>query len=307
MLLVATLLLALPAAAQQPPSIDRTPPCTEPRYGIGGVGSRCLVGIRASFNDHGHRHVSGMDLSVVNRNPFVDPADSSSIVNGITLSLFGADAAELNGLNAGLAYAQGTRAIRGINVGGLGAGSDSIVQGITVAGLFVAGKRITGVNVAGLAVAGDRVRGINVAGVGTFGKEISGLNLGFGVAGGRVSGVSAAGWLVHGGDGGIAGIHASLVGVGASGAVRGIAAAGVGVFAKRDVTGLAAALGVVDARELTGVAVGAHTRVRGTQRGLTVGLLNRAHRLQGVQLGFLNEARNNPALLRWVPGVNVHL
>ncbi|HKG93336.1 MAG TPA: hypothetical protein VKA84_15625 [Gemmatimonadaceae bacterium] len=314
-LLLTTLLLALPAGAQQTeqtptaavPRAANASRCSVVRYGVGGAGSRCVVGIRASLRDRGHRRVTGVDLSVLGENPLDGADDSSSVVTGVTLGLVGADAAELNGLNAGLLYVVGTHALRGVSFGGVAVGSDGVVQGVTVGGIFVAGKEMTGINVGGIAVVGDRVRGLNVAGFGTFAKEISGVSLGFGVAGGRVRGLSAAGWLVHGGPGGLAGVSASFVGVGAEGPVRGISAAGLGVFGKRDVTGIAAALGMVDARELNGVAASAHNRVRGTQRGLTLGLVNRAQRLRGVQIGLLNEARNNPRLLRWLPGVNVHL
>jgi hypothetical protein len=55
---------------------------------------------------------------------------------------------------------------------------------------------------------------------------------------------------------------------------------------------------------LHGVATSAYNDVRGTQRGLTIGLLNRAYELHGLQIGILNYAGNRPAALRWLPVVN---
>ncbi len=55
-----------------------------------------------------------------------------------------------------------------------------------------------------------------------------------------------------------------------------------------------------------GVAVSAFNHVRGTQRGLTIGLVSYARRLHGLQLGLLNYAGNQPPALRWLPFVNFH-
>ena len=289
MILAALLLLPLSAAGAQ------SPRCAETVYGVGGVGSRCVVGLRASLRDDGYRQVSGIDLSIVNRNPFAgDSGGRRSVVRGATLSLVGADGAELSGVNVGLVYAHGARLLRGVNVGGLAAGGDSgRVQGITAAGIFILAKELTGINVGGVAVVGQRVRGVNVAGAVVHGR--------------RVEGVSASGWSVHGGAGGLTGVQVGLIGAGGEGPVRGITAGGLLVIGERDVSGVAASFLMVRAQELNGVAVSAHNRVRGTQRGLTVGLLNRTRQLRGVQLGLLNEAENNPRLLRWLPLVNVHL
>jgi hypothetical protein len=298
--LLAALPAAIPAAAQSvpaapPPRPTPTPVCERTIYGVGGVNQRCVVGLRATVNDFGARRVDGVDLSLFNGELWeADVEDSSSVVRGATLSLVGADGDRLTGLNVGLVYAHGSQALRGLNVAGLAAGSDhGDVQGISAASIFIVAKRLTGINVSGGALIADRIRGLNVAGLVVYGK--------------RIEGVSASGWSVQGGAGGIAGVHAGLVGVGAEGPVRGIAGGGLLVMSERDVSGVAASWLAVRARELNGLAVSAHTRVRGTQRGLTVGLLNRTRQLRGVQLGLLNQAENNPRLLRWLPLANVHL
>jgi len=63
----------------------------------------------------------------------------------------------------------------------------------------------------------------------------------------------------------------------------------------------------VSCEDLVGVGVGSLVRVRDTQRGITIGLLNLARRLHGVQVGLLNHARNNPRGLQWLPVLNLHL
>jgi hypothetical protein len=59
--------------------------------------------------------------------------------------------------------------------------------------------------------------------------------------------------------------------------------------------------------DLRGVSVAGYNRIKGEQHGLTVGIYNYAKRLHGVQLGLINNARNNRGLLRVLPLVNVHL
>jgi hypothetical protein len=47
--------------------------------------------------------------------------------------------------------------------------------------------------------------------------------------------------------------------------------------------------------------------VAGSQRGLTIGLLNYAKELHGIQLGVLNIAGNNRGLAHVLPVLNLHL
>ncbi len=44
--------------------------------------------------------------------------------------------------------------------------------------------------------------------------------------------------------------------------------------------------------------------IQGTQRGLTIGIVNYARSLHGVQVGVVNIVRNNPKGRRWLPIVN---
>ena len=54
-----------------------------------------------------------------------------------------------------------------------------------------------------------------------------------------------------------------------------------------------------------GVGTGAYTRVK-RQTGLCIGIFNSADHLEGVQIGILNRAGNNPRGLQWLPGINAH-
>ena len=55
---------------------------------------------------------------------------------------------------------------------------------------------------------------------------------------------------------------------------------------------------------LEGVGISAFNQVRGRQSGLTIGLINYAWSLSGVQLGLLNIVRDNPPGRKVLPIVN---
>jgi hypothetical protein len=52
--------------------------------------------------------------------------------------------------------------------------------------------------------------------------------------------------------------------------------------------------------------VGAFNQLKGTQRGLAIGIVNYAEELHGVQVGLINIARNNSSGTRVLPVLNVH-
>jgi hypothetical protein len=56
-----------------------------------------------------------------------------------------------------------------------------------------------------------------------------------------------------------------------------------------------------------GVSAAGFNYVKGEQRGLTIGVVNYARRLHGVQIGVINFADNNPPGLRVLPLINVNL
>jgi hypothetical protein len=55
---------------------------------------------------------------------------------------------------------------------------------------------------------------------------------------------------------------------------------------------------------MRGVSLSAFNRVSGVQHGLTIGVLNIAEELRGVQIGLINIARRNPSGRRVLPIVN---
>ena len=61
------------------------------------------------------------------------------------------------------------------------------------------------------------------------------------------------------------------------------------------------------ARHGEGFAVCGYCRFSDEQRGVSIGLFNQTEYLNGVQVGLLNYAGNNPGWARWLPLVNVHI
>jgi hypothetical protein len=88
--------------------------------------------------------------------------------------------------------------------------------------------------------------------------------------------------------------------------LRGVAIGGVHVEGS-SIRGLAISPIRTRTWDLRGVSVAGYNRIKGDQFGLAIGLYNYAKRLHGVQLGLINNARNNRGLLRVLPLVNVHL
>ncbi len=153
-----------------------------------------------------------------------------------------------------------------------------------------------------------------------MGLFVGGLGVG---AGENLTGVAVGGLAVGAGED-LTGIAAALGGVGAGGTIRGVALGGLGVGAPAvegamlagvaaggtEVQGVSIApayFGIFDDGHLRGVSVSAVNNISsGAQHGLTIGIVNIADRLNGVQLGLLNIARNNPRGLRVLPVANMH-
>lgn len=213
---------------------------------------------------------------------------------------------------------------RGIQIGGIGVGSGGRVEGLTVGGIGVgAGGGARGIQIGGIGVgSGAELEGLSIGGIGVGGGDgVTGLSIGgVGVgSGGAITGITLAG-IGIGGGGGVKGIQAAGIGIGSGGTLTGLSVAGVGVGAPR-IVGFAAAA-AVGGQDVTGGviapvffklendgtfrggAVSAVSWLKGTQRGLTIGLLNYAWRLDGVQLGLINIVRENPKGRRVLPIVN---
>jgi hypothetical protein len=106
-------------------------------------------------------------------------------------------------------------------------------------------------------------------------------------------------------QGGLSGIGFGGVAVVSQGPVRGAALALYRVEGQR-IAGLTVA-GYLTARDFTGLGIGVYNRVRTEQTGLTIGIVNYARRLHGVQVGVINIAGNNRGLAKVLPLVNAHL
>jgi hypothetical protein len=272
------------------------------------------------------------------------PVTGADDINGIAIGVLGIEAHSslrgvvVGGLGTGAGDSMAGIAIgglgmgvgerfTGVGVGGLGIGSGEHLRGLAAGGLGVgAGENVSGIAAGGLGVgAGERLTGVALGGLGVgAGESIRGLvagGLGVG-AGDDLTGVGAA--LVGLGVGeDITGVAVSGVALGAGGHMRGVFAAGVGMAAPH-MTGLmaGAAIGserstgialapayfrITDRGQLRGASVSAFNHIKGTQRGLTIGIFNYARVLRGVQLGVLNYAENNPLWLRLLPGLNVNM
>ncbi|MGD8279626.1 MAG: hypothetical protein PVJ80_11280 [Gemmatimonadota bacterium] len=305
--------------------------------GIGDVPR--LKGLRLNFRDRELERVSGLNLTIWG--PHGDLA--AGRVEGLAAGLPMTGARTLSGIGvgAGIAVFEDFRGI-GLAVLGMGAGRD--LEGLFLGGLgFGAGRSLRGIAAGGLGmgVGGDAsgillgglgmgvqgdLRGIAIGGLGGgVGGSMKGIFLG-GVGGGI--GGSAHG-IVFGGVG--AGVGDDLVGIGigglglgVGGELRGLSVTGLGVGAER-IRGLvlsgfgAGALrmsGAViapafmqvgsgeDWGELRGVSVSAFNWIRGSQRGITIGLLNITEELHGLQVGLINIARNKESfsvlpILNW--------
>lgn len=155
----------------------------------------------------------------------------------------------------------------------------------------------------------ERVRGV---GIGAFGPVAESLQ-GVAVSGLVAAAVDDANGLLLGGGGAAAaenmnGVAVGGLAAGAEESVNGIVVGGVGISA-RIIRGVGLGGGTVQVKNGTiyGIAASAYNDIDGRQVGLSVGIYNDASDLQGVQLGLLNVARNNPKWARALPILNLSL
>lgn len=263
---------------------------------------------------------------------------AGGMIQGVSINLVGGGSGGgVEGVGiGGLGFGTGG-SVRGLMVGGLGAGVGGEIRGMAVGGLGVgAGGRVAGVMIGGIGVgAGGGGTGALIGGIGVgSGGDFDGLmvgGVGSGV-GGNFSGLSFNG-LGMGVGGNASGFFANLGGMGVGGTLRYVSLNGIGVGATK-IEGLSAtagytttphAVGVMvsglwlrvriwddeprngardyDAR-LEGVGIGAFTQVLGHQQGLTIGVVNFARSLNGVQVGVINIVRDNPAGRKVLPLIN---
>lgn len=322
--------------------LGATPLAAQPRddgwsYVLSIGDSRLTRGLRLNLRDRQMERVQGVNLTMWT--PYRDSERGE--VAGIALGIPGTGAGSIYGLGVGLIALASERDLRGIGVAGVGLGGGRRLSGLLVGGIGVGGgAEISGLAVGGVGVgAGEDLSGIAIGGVGVgagqsargllaggVGAGVGGNLTGIGIGGvGLGVGEDAVGLLVGGLGAGVGGNFTGIgvggIGIGVGGVTRGLCVGGFGVGGDDlrgvllggttvqggSLTGLAAAAAFIqiDAEaEQRGVAVSAFNRMRGLQRGLTIGVLNYAADLNGIQIGVLNIARSNRPGLRVLPLAN---
>jgi hypothetical protein len=284
--------------------------------GVFGVGAaRDFSGIGVALGGVGAgRDVSGIVIAGIG-------AGAGGNMTGFTFGGVGAGAGgDMKGITIGIIGAGAGRDMRGFTFGGIGAGAGRDMNGITIGGIGAgAGGNMTGFSFAFIgAGAGHDMKGISIGGVGAgAGHDMTGLTMSVIGAG---AGHDATGVTIGG------------IGAGAGGTFRGLVIGGVGAGAPK-LRGIALGLsagghdvraGVIapvyfkvvakrdratwedyeDYGYVKGITLSSWNHIRGEQHGLSIGLLNTAWELNGVQLGVLNYAHNNPKGLRLLPIFN---
>jgi len=279
-------------------------------WGICFGNSPSFTGLRFNFIDRNIQTINGINLTLW-KPP--DKLVSGTVngfslglipyanhLNGIQIGLLGAGAKEnITGITIGLIGAGSGRDMKGINIGGLGVGAGQNLIGLNIGLLGVgAGENVTGITIAGLgAGAGENAIGINIGGLGVgAGQNLIGLNIGLlGVgAGENVTGITIAGLGAGAGEK-LTGLTICGL-VAGSPSIRGVTIAGLGLGGKF-ISGLSIALGTVQVKDdgiISGLSISAFNYIRGTQRGVAIGIVNYAYRLKGLQIGLVNIVRDNP-------------
>lgn len=257
-------------------------------WGIGFGNLKTFNGLRFNFIDKNIGTINGLNLTLWK------PKDSdiSGKVNGISLGII-PQAENFNGIQLAIAGIGAKENMRGLTLGLIGAGSGKNMTGINIGGIGVGcGENLTGINIGGIGIgSGKNLTGINFGGLGVgSGKRVTGINLGgLGVgAGETLTGLSIGG-----------------LGVGAPN-VRGVVIAGLGAGG-HNIKGVFLAAGTIRVEDdgiMHGLAISGFNSIKGTQNGLTIGIVNYAYRLKGLQIGLINIVRDNPRGRKVLPIIN---
>jgi hypothetical protein len=274
------------------------------KWGISFGNSKEFSGLRFNFRDSQVRKISGINVTLWQ--PRKDNKDA--LVTGISIGTI-PSGGRLRGLQLGILGVGAERDIKGLTVGLLGAGAGEDITGINIGGLGIgAGEDVKGLNFGGLGVgAGKDVRGITIGGLGAgAGKSMVGLNIGgIGLgAGEKLSGISLAGIGAGAGDK-LKGLAMAGFAAGAP-RIRGIAVAGFAVGGQ-DIKGAFLSGGCVyvpKGGRMSGLAASPFNFIKGPQTGISIGIVNYAHSVKGVQVGLVNIVRDNPRYLRVLPVFN---
>jgi hypothetical protein len=333
------LTLALPAAASAQ-SLDLTIKNT----GLSIGDSRFVRGVRLNFRDRNLDLVEGINATIwypyddarggeVKGLALGLPTTGARRISGVGIGVFGVGTEEeFNGLGVGLLGVGTGGDAKGIFFGGLGVGAGGDVTGITFGGLGAgSGGNVKGVTVGLLGVgAGGDITGITFGGLGAGGGgNVKGITVGLlgAGAGGDITGITIGG-LGAGAGGDITGFTLGVLGAGAGGTLRGITVAGLGAGAPyiRGIVLSAIAAGGHDVKggvlaplwfkiesdddgrgdlgRVSGVTLSAFNQIKGEQFGLSLGLLNYAWELNGVQVGLINIAQRSKSGIKVLPLIN---
>jgi hypothetical protein len=286
------LLVFLMAGSMVLPARGLTIPAKD--WGICFGNSPRFSGLRFNFIDRNIQIINGVNITL-----WKPPEKQvSGTVNGFSLGLI-PYASHLNGIQIGLLGAGAEKSIRGLTIGLIGAGSGGDMKGINLGGIGMgAGGSLVGVNIGLIgAGAGKDVTGINFGGLGIgAGRNLTGLSIGLlgAGAGENVTGITIAGLGAGAGEI-LTGLTICGLGAGAP-SIRGVSIAGLGLGGKA-ISGLSMAVGTIritDDGVISGLNISAFNHIKGTQRGVAIGIVNYAYRLKGLQIGLVNIVRDNP-------------
>lgn len=265
----------------------------------------------------------------------------AAYLRGIQIGALGVSGRDISGVTVGLIGVGSGDDLRGISIGGVGGGAGKDLSGLAIGAIGVgAGRDVKGIALGGIgAGTGENFIGIGIGGIGVgCGNDLTGIAIG-GVgagAGNKMKGV-AIGGLGAGCGADLQGIAIGGLGAGAGNNVRGILIGGLGAGCGNELAGIAFGGIGAGAPFIKGVSIGglmtetdnvagvtlatawnkikpegslngfsaaAFNQIRGRQNGVSVGILNYARQLRGLQIGLINYVRDNPKGLKALPLIN---
>jgi len=289
-------------------------------FGVSFGNSTRFTGLRFNLVDRDVEEIDGTNLT------FWKPGKNpDAVIRGIALGLIAPQGDRIEGISAGIAAVLGTSRIAGLSAAGLAVVSEGEINGIAIGGLAtVADGGASGIISGGLAsVVEGGMSGISFGGLASVAEGgMSGISFGglASVAEGGMSGISAGGLasvtegslsgISFGGlaavvDGDANGIMAGGLASVIDGRLKGLGAAGWSVRSG-EISGAAFAGALVKTHGLTGFSAGAVNYFDEYQVGLSLGIVNIAQKLNGIQLGLINIAKNNSSPFRVLPIINAH-
>jgi hypothetical protein len=241
-------------------------------WGISFGNSSEFTGMRFNFRDSQVRCIRGVNVTLWQ--PRKD--NQGAVIKGFSLG-FEPGGDFLYGIQIGLLGVSAEHRLSGMNIGLLGIGSGENMAGVNIGGLGTgASKNMVGINVSILGVgAGDKIIGINLCGVGIgAGHSLAGLSIcGVAVGSTAVSGLSIAGLTISG----------------------------------KNLQGIQVALGMVRVKKdgcMTGLSASPFNYFKGTQIGITIGLVNYTETLKGIQFGLVNIVHDKSKFFKVLPIFN---